>query len=1314
MNKKIIPLLIICLLLLGSIAFGQKSPVSVDPLTGTGNAVIPLYAISNGQVAVPVNLVYSGNGVKVKDVEGTAGMGWNIQIGGQVSRIVRGLPDDVTADNGTNSLSGWMSSSNAAANAIAGFTIQNDGSTCSKEIADIAYINANFPVTSDTEPDIFYVNAPGLSCQLVYDRGTATFQPVNYQDLTITYIVNPATGSQPNQINSFIITNDKGVKYTFGAGGASSTEIVTEKTFGSTPVYFTNKYNQYKNGITYYDSWGLTSITDANGNSVTLQYNTYPARSSTDSVNLYVNGSTTQSFQYKIQKTVTPMNLAFLSTSNQFSSSYQSLIFSYITLNGGGETGQTVVSTIEGFGKNFQFTYSPVSFTPTGYTRNFLRNVTDMGCSTPVNYNFNYYGETLSGSNYTTPLPDSASFKVDYWGYYASNTNTSLMPKAIINPSNATYQRYAIYQPAAFTGSYTFASVGNSRVADATNIIAGSLSKISYVQGGSTNIIYEPNNYLDVPSNVVVQGSGIRVKQITDSIGSGSANNIIRNYSYLNPSGGSSGRPITLPAYAFTTPYSGSATGQALWNAATVLSAHDLSADDHTVVYGYSKVSETGAGSTQYQYFIPATNWDSNAVPDCTGCTTPVWNPTINYVAREDCGLTYGPVKNDIYSYPFITNPNFDFERGLIKSVASYNDSGSEVSESDYTYVQTYPALSLTGLKYDDNPSSNPSVKTYNKYPVYYRTGELTASVTKKIYDSSNLGTAQTSTVNYAYNSTHHKLLTQQTVTNSDNSVVTTNFSYVKDYTVSTGSNPYILALFYLQLENVNAPVETYQEITRSGTTLITGGSLTLFLLGLSAGFNILPAQQLKFVQPAGIPVSSFNPYTVNAATQTATYDSRYYFPVANFDQYDYTGFPETVDDANRHVQTTILDHYTNRPTAVFKNVKYNEIAFSDFDTQEVPPLNYFTISGTDSYIPVGSHAGNAAGFASNQTATSATLTRDSVAKNYIFSIWINAVTPGTLTLTLTGISTHPTISYSGGWKYYELKIPVSTLSASYAVSFTSSQSISVDDILYYPDIAEVSTATYDPTTLAKIAQTNTNGVSEYYSNDQWGRMLFTYDQDKNIVAKNTYITPADIKNFNANIAYTPASGATTATLVGFGAGSNCNIAGNTYSWAFGDGNTQTVTGFNTVNHSYAAAGTYTVSVTITSPLFGTKTGTTSVTILPLTSTRVHYANTCSTGGHIPSAISSVTFSQGGSPRYTFTTAQLIAGQTIAPGSYAIVITPIGTLYNGSTNPTGYSAVTYRGATPHCFPYTGSTFSLSDDLSNTPDVFFQIQPVACP
>ncbi|MGZ3929530.1 MAG: hypothetical protein ACXVJG_21415, partial [Mucilaginibacter sp.] len=168
-----------------------SAQVSVDPLTGTGSMVIPIYTVHSGQVSLPISLSYTANGVKPKDVEGTAGIGWQLNIGGQVSRVVRGLPDDCTKDNSNNQRLGWMSSLDTAANSIGSFTIQNNGSTCSYETADISYINSNFPYRNDTEPDMFYVSAPGLSCQLVYDRASGKFKPVAYQDLVISYGTDP-------------------------------------------------------------------------------------------------------------------------------------------------------------------------------------------------------------------------------------------------------------------------------------------------------------------------------------------------------------------------------------------------------------------------------------------------------------------------------------------------------------------------------------------------------------------------------------------------------------------------------------------------------------------------------------------------------------------------------------------------------------------------------------------------------------------------------------------------------------------------------------------------------------------------------------------------------------------------------------------------------------------------------------------------------------------------------------------------------------------------------------------------------------------
>ena len=280
--------------------FGQ-SPVSVNLVTGTADVNIPVYTLSSGQVSIPIYLQYLATGVKTKDVESNAGMNWQLFSGGRLSRTIRGLPDDCTKDSLGNTRLGWMSTSNTGASYATTFVPQNDRSlaTCTDETNDINNINNNMPYTEDTEPDIFNVNAPGLSCQLVYDRSTGAFHTVNYQDLLIQISKITAAGNHTGNITSFTIINDKGIKYVFAAP-ESVTEFTTPPSTG-VGTYFKNRYLQYQNGITYSDAWNLISMTDPYGNGVTFTYTTPPARGSNDPVILYIGGSTAQTVQYYVQ-----------------------------------------------------------------------------------------------------------------------------------------------------------------------------------------------------------------------------------------------------------------------------------------------------------------------------------------------------------------------------------------------------------------------------------------------------------------------------------------------------------------------------------------------------------------------------------------------------------------------------------------------------------------------------------------------------------------------------------------------------------------------------------------------------------------------------------------------------------------------------------------------------------------------------------------------------------------------------------------------------------------------------------------------------
>ncbi|MFB3386610.1 DUF5977 domain-containing protein [Flavobacterium sp. LAR06] len=57
----------------------------------------PLYSIKHAGINVPVSLNYYTDGVKVNDIAGIAGMGWNLMAGGMITRVVKDQPDEFAA-----------------------------------------------------------------------------------------------------------------------------------------------------------------------------------------------------------------------------------------------------------------------------------------------------------------------------------------------------------------------------------------------------------------------------------------------------------------------------------------------------------------------------------------------------------------------------------------------------------------------------------------------------------------------------------------------------------------------------------------------------------------------------------------------------------------------------------------------------------------------------------------------------------------------------------------------------------------------------------------------------------------------------------------------------------------------------------------------------------------------------------------------------------------------------------------------------------------------------------------------------------------
>lgn len=74
--------------------------VSVDHSTGIFYYKVPLFEIRMGDYSLPISLDYTAKGVKTDDVPGDAGYNWNLNVGGVVTRMIRGGITDENPSRG--------------------------------------------------------------------------------------------------------------------------------------------------------------------------------------------------------------------------------------------------------------------------------------------------------------------------------------------------------------------------------------------------------------------------------------------------------------------------------------------------------------------------------------------------------------------------------------------------------------------------------------------------------------------------------------------------------------------------------------------------------------------------------------------------------------------------------------------------------------------------------------------------------------------------------------------------------------------------------------------------------------------------------------------------------------------------------------------------------------------------------------------------------------------------------------------------------------------------------------------------------------
>ena len=90
-------------------AFAKYGDFDVNMYNGVPNIIVPLHEIQGREFNLPISLTYDASGIKVDQMATWAGLGWNLNAGGRITRLTMGLPDDyingdyITTNDGRNS-----------------------------------------------------------------------------------------------------------------------------------------------------------------------------------------------------------------------------------------------------------------------------------------------------------------------------------------------------------------------------------------------------------------------------------------------------------------------------------------------------------------------------------------------------------------------------------------------------------------------------------------------------------------------------------------------------------------------------------------------------------------------------------------------------------------------------------------------------------------------------------------------------------------------------------------------------------------------------------------------------------------------------------------------------------------------------------------------------------------------------------------------------------------------------------------------------------------------------------------------------------
>lgn len=1051
-----------------TVAISATSDVGVDLHTGTMSANIPLCQLTSKELTIPVSLTYiGGKGIKVQDYASQAGLGWLLNAGGSVTRVVRAFPDEQS--------NGYLGTGHA------GQQVAN----WKRNGAALPGSFTSTPPTSDGEPDIYFIKTPYFSFQFTFDEnGNIAVSNNNGVKIIAKNFYNTSGYSS----SSFEAIDENGTHYYFGSASAS-------KEYTNATIY--------GNSNTFPTTWYLDKIVTLNGKDVaTLEYTAAPGN---DVLNHYVGvvtwdiyGNTNWDTTHPIVTTLVPpkyvsrivtgagkveFNYAFDRQDEpgaaRLVSIVQSSLLPPMTLNT----------------YSFNHSYFGTPSTDPNMLRLRLDSIRVKGnnsvTATPITLRTFTYNTSHTMSN------RKAYAEVDLWGY----------------------QNF--YVPKVFTPF-----PDNNRNPDLTAAQIGVLTGVKELNGGSWNVTYELNDYNKSGTNTAV--GGLRVKRLAQTMPNGE--NLYKDYSYVDANNLSTGQVFspsyTIIGYAWANQNGNIVINQRLSECPSEV--YDL--NGNFVGYSSVKVTEKNGGYTvstfsNFSDFPDILNYltpgQQGAVPDVTSSTSYAFkrglplSVTVYNAANQKITEDLTPLT----AYSMLTNPATQKAWAYKWNTVSYAVGGSSgYSSFNTVYFTPYENYQLTQVVHREYDQLRPgtyiqTTTTFGFSPANLRqvktittTDSKGKSYVKTLYraqdtDIPRLATgeqavvtslANANVVNPVIHETEsrngitreiHNTYTTSAWGNSQNLYLTKSDLYMGGAAVKQKLFKYDPATSNLSSEKMlggkattyqygygdNLPVAVIDNaedaftvsstiVTQSGTLTITPGPSSVTFTHDAAGnmvFSAIPSPGETY----GInytltgPSNAAGSLCVSRTSTTCSY-------------------PETVTLPNMPAGTYTLSITSGSGTSNYKAMGYSYNFLKPTSTA----TRGFFYQGFENYTLGGAVTGSAHSGRSYYTSA-----------QY-----------GAYTVNFTLPDTRKYYLQYWSWENGKWVMKQQVYTAPVALSGV------IDDIRVFPSDALLTTFSYDPQ-VGKTGETDPAGKTTTYEYDGLGRLSIVRDDDKNIITKTCY-----------------------------------------------------------------------------------------------------------------------------------------------------------------------------------------------------------------